>query len=193
MSIYFVIYVSRVVCLKLELTFVQSGISWALQVSNSKLLDPSRISPTMIAFRKGITFTLPPIDKKPDFSGRRVFTWSRNLPIIHFEQKTTLRFRLASDPRCMFEIARYDSYSGPTATTPSVTEWGASYWDREWDRKLAQNAILPIGKAADWEPQMDDFFPKGDNSKWTGQDAGLKKFIGVITDIVELLDKGRET
>lgn len=146
----------------------------------------------MTAFDASIKFKLPPVDKKPEISGRRVFTWSGGLPIMRFEQKTGLRFRLASDSSCMFEFARYDTYGGPAATTPSQTQWGASYWNCEWDRTLSQNAGLLIGKSASWDPQINTFFPKGYNCKSAGQDTGLKTFIGVMTDIVELLDKVRE-
>jgi hypothetical protein len=146
----------------------------------------------MAAFDNNVVFKPPPVDKKPDISGRRVFSWRGGLPLMRFEQKTALRFRLASDSSCMFEFARYDTYGGPAATTPSETQWGASYWNCEWDRTLSQNAGLLIGKAANWDPQINTFFPKGYASKTTGPDAGLKTFIGVMTEIVELLDKVRE-
>ena len=175
------------------LRFLYRGISWALQVSTSNILDPTRINPTMTAFDASIKFKLRPVDKKPEISGRRVFDWNtRGLHILRFEQKTALRFRLASDSSCMFEFARYDTYGGPTATSPSHSQWGASYWNCEWDRTLSQNAGLLIGKSAGWDPQINTFFPKGYNCKSTGQDTGLKTFIGVMTDIVELLDKVRE-
>ena len=146
----------------------------------------------MTAFDASVKFKLPPVGKKPEISGRRVFTWGGGLPIMRFEQKTGLRFRLASDSSYMFEFARYDTYGGPGATTPSETQWGASYWNDEWDRTLSKNASLLIGKSASWDPQIRTFFPNGSTSKSTGQDAGLKAFIGVMTEIVELLDKVRE-
>lgn len=146
----------------------------------------------MTAFDAGVRFKLPPVGTKPEISGRRVFTWTGGLPVMRFEQKTALRFRLASDSSCIFEFARYDTYGGPGATTPSETQWGASYWNCEWDRTLSLNAGLPIGKAAEWDPQVNTFFPKGYATKSTGPDAGLKTFIAVMTEIVELLDKVRE-
>lgn len=146
----------------------------------------------MTAFDASVKFKLPPVEKKPEISGRRVFTWSGGLPIMRFEQKTALRFRLASDSSYMFEFARYDNYGGLAAAEPSETQWGASYWNDEWDRTLPENAKLLIGKSASWDPQISTFFPKSYTSKSTGPDAGLKTFIGVMTEIVELLDKVRE-
>ena len=171
---------------------MRRGISWALQISAANLLDPTRINPAMTAFDASIRFKLPPANSTSEISGRRVFTWTGGLPILRFEQKTALRFRLASNSSCMFEFARYDTYVGSGATTPSATQWGASYWDCEWDRRLSHNAKLHIGKAADWDPQISAFFPKGCKDRSSGQDAGLKRFIGLMTDIVDLLNQSRE-
>lgn len=143
----------------------------------------------MTAFANNVRFKRPPPGPKPQISGHKAFFWTGGLPIIRFEQKTALRYRLVDDVGWNFEFARYDSYGSPSSVTPTETQWGATFWSSEWDRALGDNAGLGIGQAANWEPKIETFFPKMNSTRFSNQGGGLKMFIQSVTEIVELFDE----
>lgn len=189
-------WVSWIAFLSTRSTDIQSsGISWELQVSTSQALDASRITPMMTAFVDSVKFKLPLASERPQIwdSALKVFTWTSGMSVSSFEQKTSLRYRIVDNNDWMFEFARYDDYGGsvpgaPMSSSPS-TSWGATFWNSEWDRALGQNASLKIGEAAEWDPQLDKFFPRSRRTVGDPREsAGLRQFLANTKAIAELLD-----
>ncbi|KAL8781650.1 MAG: hypothetical protein Q9213_005915 [Squamulea squamosa] len=167
---------------------LHSGISWQLKISADNLVDPSRITPRMDAFANGVEFERPPLDQYPALTGYRTFTSPTNLPILGIEQKTKFRYCLKAQPKFIIEISRYDEYNGDKSWLPSSTNWAASFYDREWDSKLSENAKLGLGKAASWNPHANPFFePMSFSSK--KPDAGFKDFLLHTEAIGKFLDE----
>ncbi|KAL8697984.1 MAG: hypothetical protein Q9224_002064 [Gallowayella concinna] len=167
---------------------LHSGISWQLKISADNLVDPSRITPRMEDFANAVEFKKPPRNQDPAISGHKIFTSPTTLPILGVEQKTTFKYCLKAQPKFIIEISRYDEYSGDNAWLPSSTQWAVSFYDREWDSKLSENARLSIGVSASWNPFVNPFFEPMDPNASKDADAGFKDFllhsqaIGVFLD-----------
>lgn len=146
----------------------------------------------MSNFVQKVRPNFPALAGKREMSGQRVFNYVPVIPVIKFEQKTALRYRLVKDASWVFELSRYDSFRSPSANIPESTHWGAMFWNSEWDHYLGQNADLEIGKAARYEPSLTTFFPKGFTTASTGSDSGLKDFLLNMKAVVELLDQLKE-
>ncbi|KAL8712256.1 MAG: hypothetical protein Q9220_003407 [cf. Caloplaca sp. 1 TL-2023] len=165
---------------------LHTGVSWELKVSADNPVDPSRITPTMEAFANGVRFTKPPAGEDPMISGQRIFSTPSDLVILGKEQKTTLRYSLAGEPRFIFELSRYDEYDGPDIWRPSSTQWAASLYDREWDSRLAENTKLEVGQSSSWRPDVDPLFgPK------TGE-TGVRDFLYHTRKVASFLDMFKE-
>ena len=130
---------------------------------------------------------------KAEVTGHKLFHCAPTFPIDSFEQKTALRYRLKNNPVWIFEIARYDTYA-VSATLPKSTQWGATFWNGDWDTTLAEHSSLNIGQAATWDPQLSTFFKPGYGSASTEEDAGLWEFLRNLQAVLGVLDglKGSE-
>lgn len=150
------------------------------------VLDTARITPTMDEFISTVEFNPPPPGAKPDADPHRCFTWKAGgLRVSSFEQKTSLRYRIRDESRWMFEFSRYDLYRGHFVTAKPTTQWGATFWNSEWDRVFKENSKAAIGNEANWEPQVKTFFPARQGT----EDAdGLRAFLQRTKTIAEVLD-----
>ncbi|KAL8771170.1 MAG: hypothetical protein Q9209_003341 [Squamulea sp. 1 TL-2023] len=165
-----------------------SAISWQLKISADNLVDPSRITPRMDAFANGVEFKQPPLDQYPALHGYRIFTSPSDFPVLGIEQKTTFRYCLKAQPKFIIEISRYDEYNDDKSWLPSSTNWAASFYDREWDSKLSENAKLGVGNSASWNPHANPFF-EPINSSNKKPDAGFKDFLLHTQTIGKFLDE----
>ncbi|KAL9101487.1 MAG: hypothetical protein Q9163_003258 [Psora crenata] len=180
---------------------LHGGCSWRLKISNEHTLDQSRIDPKMIAFAESVR--LKARDKSSlGLSGEKRFEWVQSdrpgsLKPSEFEQKTSYRYRLASDSAWMFEIARYDCY-GPHDDAPVTTNWGASMWNTDWDAVLTQNSVLKIGEQADWEPLLSTFFscrdePENDPDKSILEVLHVIRMVNIFLDEVKGMRDAKES
>ena len=153
----------------------------------------SRITPEMEDFAQGVQFKRPPAEVNPAVSGYKVFTSPPHLPILGMEQKTTFRYSLKTHPSCIFELSRYDEYNGDDPSYPSSTKWAATFYDREWDVNLGENARLSIGQSASWNPRTNPFFqPRGGLTSQTPS-AGFTECFHNAQAIASFLDKLKGT
>ena len=171
------------------LTLQCSGSSWKLQVTSDNIVDDSRITPRMADFASSVTFKPPPTGIRPELTGHKVFKFASNLQYESFEQKTAVRYRHIHHGNWIFELARYDTFTGNIATASGKTQWGASYWNAEWDNTLGANLPLGIGQAAKWDPWLTTFFPDNPHTSNTGRDTGFKDFMQDTKYITGMLDE----
>ncbi|KAI4214605.1 MAG: hypothetical protein LQ351_003022 [Letrouitia transgressa] len=166
-----------------------SGVSWVFKVSDNSPLDPSRITPSMQEFVRKVKFRKAPDGTRPEATGYKVFTYTPVVPIIGFEQKVTLKFRVNAFNNYAMELSRYDEYNGPNPNYPSTTKWAASLYNPEWDLHLAQNAKCEIGQAPPWGEtvQPSAFFPRSYATSSQDPNAGFEDFLGNISKVTEFL------
>ena len=141
----------------------------------------------MEAFAASVKLIPPPEGVKHEIwkMSSKAITWTRSLPVSSCVQKTALRYRIIDNHDWLFEFARYDELE----TSGVPTSWGATFWNAEWDRKLGKNSRLEIGNAAEWDPQLDNFFPRNRNTEGDSREAaGFRQFLGTTKAIAELLD-----
>jgi len=171
------------------LTSLCSGSSWKLQVKSENVVDDSRITPQMADFASSVAFKPPPSGIRPEITGYKVFTFASNLRVQSFEQKTAVRYCHKKRGNWIFELARYDTFTGNIVTASGKTQWGASYWNAEWDNTLGANLSLGIGQAANWNPWMSTFFPENPHTSFKGRDAGFQDFMQDVKYITGMLDE----
>ena len=132
---------------------------------------------------------------------QRKVTFPESAPVSRFVEKTALRYRLKGT-KYIFELARYDEdsrsgiekfrqqgsvvYTGPMSDTPS-TSWGASVFHPDWDNLLGDNANLPVGRSAQWSPQLDTFFPPKGTAVADDSHVGFWEFIRLMREVADLL------
>lgn len=141
----------------------------------------------MISFANSIQFRYPTPSPKIELTGHKLFFGAPTFPVDSFEQKTALRYRLKNHSAWLFEISRYDTYA-VDALLPSNTQWGATFWNSDWDSTLAENANLSIGQAATWDPKLSTFFEAGHTSASMALDAGFWEFMQNLQFILDVLD-----
>ncbi|KAL9044534.1 MAG: hypothetical protein Q9214_002335 [Letrouitia sp. 1 TL-2023] len=165
-----------------------------LEISMLRLsspLDPSRITPSMQEFVRKVKFRKAPEGTRPEVTGYKVFTYTPVIPIIGFEQKMALKFRVNAYNNYALELSRYDEYHGPNPNFPSSTKWAAVLYNPEWDLHLAQNAKCEIGQAAAWSEtvQPSAFFPPSYTTSSQDPNAGFEDFLGNMSKVTGFLDE----
>ncbi|KAL9607020.1 MAG: hypothetical protein Q9167_008026 [Letrouitia subvulpina] len=177
--------------LEISMLRLSSGVSWAFKVSDNSPLDPSRITPDMEEFVNKVKFRKAPAGTRPEVSGYKVFTYTPVIPIIGFEQKMTLKFRVNAQNNYALELSRYDEYNGPNPDYPSSTSWAAALYNPEWDLHLAQNAKCEIGQAAAWGEtvQPSAFFPCSYARSSQDPNIGFEDFLDNISKVTDFLDE----
>lgn len=151
-------------------------------------MDDSRVTPRMADFKSSVAYKPPPAGTRPELTGHKVFQHASNLKVEHFEQKTALRYRHVRHSNWIFELARYDTFTGNNATTSGKTQWGGSFWHTEWDNILGANNLLHIGEAASWDPRLSKFFPENVGTHNKGKDTGFQDFLQDVEYITGMLD-----
>lgn len=153
--------------------------------------DDSRITPRMADFLSSIKYKPPPEGIRSELTGQKVFEHAANLPFQNFEQKTALRFRHVHRGDWIFELARYDSFTGTILSASGKTQWGATFWNLEWDNILGANIGLKVGQAADWNPWFNNFFPENADFGNRGKHTGFQDFLQDVEYITKMLDEMR--
>ena len=151
-------------------------------------MDDAHITPRMTDFASSVRYKAPPSGVHPEVAGCKVFKHAFNMQYESFEQKTAVQFHHKNHGSWVFEFARYDAFSPNINTVSSKTQWGASFWNTEWDNILAANENLGIGQAATWEPKLDRFFPADNQAKEQAKD-GFQSFLDDVKDISDMLDE----
>ena len=143
----------------------------------------------MADFASSVTYRPPPPGTRPEVTGYNVFKAVSNLRYDSFEQKTAVQFCHKLRGNWTFEIARYDAFVGNITPASGKTQWGASYWNVEWDNTLGANLSLGIGQAATWNPWFKTFFPTNPRTSNTRRDVGFRDFIEDVEHITSMLDE----
>lgn len=172
-----------------SLNLLFSGSSWRLHITSENILDDVRITPKMADFAASVTYRPPPQGIRPELTGHNVFKFSSNLRYESFEQKTAVQYCHKKHVNWIFELARYDTFTGNITTASEKTQWGASYLNAEWDNILGANLALGIGQSAQWNPWLETFFPKNDRTTNTGKNTGFQDFMQDLSYITGRLDE----
>lgn len=144
----------------------------------------------MTNFIKSIKYDRAAKRANPVLTGQKVFIWNTSLKIVSFEQKTSLRYRIANREHWTFELGRYDTFEYSTHNEPTSTHWGATMWNTDWDRILGYNADLKIGQEADWPPTLANFFPANPRALDSVDElTGFRQFLENMKTIVGFLDR----
>lgn len=144
----------------------------------------------MTNFIKSIKYDRAAKRANPLLTGQRVFIWDTPLTILSFEQKTSLRYRVANREHWTFELGRYDTFEGSTSNEPTSTHWGATLWNSDWDRILGYNSDLKIGQPANWAPTLANFFPVNPHTRDSVDElTGFRQYLENMTTIVGFLDR----
>lgn len=144
----------------------------------------------MTAFIKSIKYNREVKGANTLLTGQNVFTWDTSLKILSFEQKTSLRYRIANRENWLFEFGRYDTFESSAGNEPTSTHWGATMWNSDWDRILGYNTDLEIGQPANWTPTLDTFFPANPHTLESADElTGYRQFLENMKIIVGFLDR----
>lgn len=144
----------------------------------------------MSNFIKSIKYDRAAKRANPLLTGQRAFIWDTPLTILSFEQKTSLRYRVANREHWTFELGRYDTFAGSTSNEPTSTHWGATLWNSDWDRILGYNSDLKIGQPANWAPTLANFFPVNPHTLDSVDElTGFRQYLENMTIIVGFLDR----
>ena len=146
----------------------------------------------MDSFISSVRFNPPPVGTNPGAAPIKCFNWTNGgLRVLSFEQKTSFRYRIRNQNQWMFEFSRYDLYPGNLHGASPKTQWGATFWNSEWDRVLKENSKAEIGNGANWDPEVETFFPSHD-AAGKADAQGLKEFLERTKTIAEVLDEDGE-
>ena len=144
----------------------------------------------MTDFIKSIKYDRAAKEANSVLPGKKVFTWDTSLKILSFEQKTSLRYRIANRENWLFEFGRYDTFEDSVGNEPASTHWGAMVWNSDWDRILGHNTDLEIGQPANWTPNLDTFFPTNQHTPHSADEMrGYRQFLEKMKIIVGFLDR----
>ncbi|CCX34171.1 Similar to hypothetical protein [Tuber melanosporum Mel28]; acc. no. XP_002837166 [Pyronema omphalodes CBS 100304] len=140
-------------------------------------------------------------DQRPKVK-RVTFVNTPTLTVSSLVQKTKWRYHMAAT-RYVFEITRYETLpinevaanfadmvqvSYKDVKTPFDTRWGAAVYNEDWDVKLSQQSVAPLGLRGAWEPMLEKFFtPSGVGRLDSRQgrdwgDDGFDEFIGRVEE-----------
>ena len=169
----------------LDVNVVQltGGCSWRFNISHSTTVDDNHITTRMADFANSVWYKAPPNGVRPEIAGCKVFKHAFNMQYEIFEQKIALQYVYKEQREYIFELARYDTFSPNVNTASSKTQWGASFWNNDWDKTFEENENLGIGQAATWDPKIDRFF--------AGKE-GFQTFLDNVHAIKTMLDQTRD-
>lgn len=179
--------------------FFHRSASWQLLITAENALDEAKLAPEIGEFFQKIRLDLGSTPPTTGDEARQLVHFPSSVPIKTFIQKTGFRYRLKNSTY-LFEIAKYQQFPGSNSrserankTEPrTITTWGASFFNEEWDMILGQNAHLSIGEAGSWSPSLNTFFPKDIRTLTSGPDAGFHDFLTEVGKVAELLDLKRD-
>ncbi len=173
--------------------------SWQLQITADNGLDEAKVAPEIKEFAQGIHLDADSARPTPATKTQQLVHFPTSPPVMTFIQKTGFRYRLKNSTY-LFEIAKYQQFptsgSGLATKSPdgpaTVTTWGGSFFNEEWDMILGQNVHLGIGEAGNWRACSNTFFPKDVRTLTSGPDAGFHDFLTEVGKVAELLDLKRD-
>ncbi|PLB43845.1 hypothetical protein P170DRAFT_514153 [Aspergillus steynii IBT 23096] len=174
---------------------------WQLEVKSLEFYEASSIDAALKSFSHSIGFrrssTMGDICAKP----QRKVVFPPSAPVARFVEKTAIRYRLKGT-EYIFEIARYDEYGRinaqgfPGQSLASMTceisdipstSWGASVFAANWDMLLGQHGDLSVGHSAQYNTNLDTFFPTQTATPFEGKHAGFWEFITLVKELAAML------
>ncbi|PYH87236.1 hypothetical protein BO82DRAFT_427994 [Aspergillus uvarum CBS 121591] len=171
---------------------------WQLEIASLEFYEATAIERALREFSHTIKFKSNDVMGDISANPVRKVIFHASAPVSRFIEKTAIRYRLKGT-RYILEIARYDEYTR-TSTTDSASlnfaapfgkprvSWGASVFDFTWDNLLGKHANMPVGHAANYDPNLQTFFPAANESEDKSQ--GLWEFIDLIKRVAALLRSG---
>lgn len=160
----------------------------------------STINQALDAFAHSVRFKSEAAEGGLKAEARRKVEFSNAVPVSRLIEKSALRYRVKGTNYTL-ELSRYDEYrhvgmqvlQGRPVQPPDqlstvpVTSWGASIFDMNWDNVLGEHANYGMGRAADWRPNLNTFFPTRGDPNPVNIRAGFSEFLHSVTKISELL------
>lgn len=177
-----------------------SSSDWQVDIEFFEKPEANSIKDYMEEFLKSIKFN-PSLPHNPLFYSepcRKVQT-SGDVSLVSVVEKTAIQFEVKLTTY-IFELARFDQYSGNTKVKPDSSSWGATLFDPAWDGMLgadpgpiwsgnSQEFSNPREEGVTLEP-FTSFFPRQyPFAKYEDddEDDGFNDFLEVVQRISGLL------
>ena len=180
--------------LDISLSDLNTGLAWRFELSASHAVEESRLPARLVDFAHGVRINAKEAQKaNPQESFIIHKPYAGHLKSI--EQRISYRYGLAASDYTL-ELTRFQTRVYPPRRSlalppgePKVYEprWGLSVYRGEWDTEFTKNERLPIGERADWEHDLETWFPEDITST---SPVGEKKEEGIgFEQLMEKLKK----
>ncbi|KAI5310808.1 hypothetical protein KEM55_001576 [Ascosphaera atra] len=178
---------------------------WELAIkAPGQQIEGSSISRSLKEFSSFVQLERTETDEANAPGKRRVsFPIEKSQTLRSIQEKTAWRFRVKNSSYVL-ELARYDTYpcissvgvmspenefiyGVPRVSEHSVTTWGASLYNTDWDNHLGQNAHSKRGENVHWKPSLKSFFPSQTQNPGGDVQAGFYEFVDLVGEVAQLL------
>lgn len=176
----------------MSLTDLHTGSAWQFELTRGDSLDPKHLSRTLTAFANGVR-----IDASAALARNHQKPLVKFNPFVQlksFRQSMVYQYAI-NESDYTLELAHFQDreYTQAERGLPRVYEprWSVNVLRVEWDTMFAKNERLAIGASADWDDDIDNWFPKA----WGSDEGGfalLMRKLGLIEKLVRAVPEGSE-
>lgn len=153
--------------LDVSLTDLNTGMAWQFDIEAAQGVEESRLPRPFTEFAHGVVIDANAILKGSDEKPFVIYK-SYGVIIKSIQQRTSHRYGLSSSDYTL-ELTRCQDRMYPPrksafmpAGEPTVYEprWSLSVYRIAWDTMFTKNERLPIGEIANWEHDVETWFPE---------------------------------
>ncbi|KAM0723284.1 hypothetical protein Q7P37_001485 [Cladosporium fusiforme] len=151
----------------INLLNLRKGAAWQFDMTASQIVEDSRLSPEL----QRLADTIRINDKiaQQQNTEKPFVQFNPNPYVKSLQQRTTYQFGIANSDFYLelsrfqdFVFARKSRKPGDTDCQVYEVRWSLEVYHNTWDRLLTRNAHIAVGQMADWDDDVETWFPEDD-------------------------------
>lgn len=176
----------------MALTDLHTGNAWQFDVTATRAVDEDKIDEVYTNFAKRVKMD-PGLALKfgTDASDLCFVRWAQVIPLKTMRQEVHYRYNIRKTDYVL-DLVRFQNKDFPAGQSsvrhlePKTFEscWGLSVSRADWSTMFSKNERLPIGTPADWQDDMETWFPQFGYNTADGTDGFLQ-----LVDKLEQIEK----
>ena len=172
----------------MALTDLHTGNAWQFDVTATRAVDEDKIDEVYTNFAKRVKIE-PGLAL--EFANENFVRWAQVIPLKTMRQEVHYRYNIRKTDYVL-DLVHFQNNEFPAGQTsvkhltPKTFEscWGLSVSRADWGTMFSKNERLPIGTHADWQDDMETWFPQFGYNTADGTDGFLQ-----LVDKLEQIEK----
>jgi hypothetical protein len=143
----------------INLTDLQNGSTWTLELSTEKPVCEDKIPPNLLAFVEKAKISYAAVKRQDPL---QPFVFYTPHPALRWlRQKIIHRYGIV-DTDYTLELSNFQDFKLVAGQAHETVEprWGLEVYRTVWDSNLAKNQNLEIGKEVKWSEDLEEWFPR---------------------------------